>query len=500
MKKYREWLPANSYEATGSIGGSFVSKNIEDYYVTPYEMGYGSFIKFDHDFIGSEALQKMAGKPHRRKVTFAWNPDDVVKVWRSMLEQGDPYKFIDLPLSNYTSASYDRIMLNGKQVGLNMFSGYSYNERSMLSLGIVDANVELGTEVKLAVGRGRRRHEEAHRRAPQAARDPRQGQPGAVRQDGADHVPRRLAQQGHVIRRDHAAFRADHVGSLLRPHELHDMREQVRMGKADAAKLKRGRGPPDPRRGEAAGGPRPAVDHRRRVPPRLVAHRLHRRLRRHRAAARGRLVPRRAVQGRRAKPPTMFVKRKLRRTKPSMVPHFRILKERRQQRSSESSPCPRPRCCTRRGDRESIKKIYPDQQEFWADLTKCYREEIADLYKAGCRYLQIDDTTIAMFGDPKVQETFRKLGDDPKKDVAFYAQAVNDAIRDVPDDMTVAIHTCRGNFRSTWLAKAATTTWPRPRSRPSTSTASSSSTTTSARAASSRCVTFRRASAWCWDS
>ena len=152
MKKYREWLPANSYEATGSIGGSFVSKNIEDYYVTPFEMGYGSFIKFDHDFIGKDALQKMAGKPHRRKVTFAWNPDDVVKVWRSMLEQGDPYKFIDLPLSNFTSASYDRIMLNGKQVGLNMFSGYSYNERSMLSLGIVDANVELGTEVKLVWG------------------------------------------------------------------------------------------------------------------------------------------------------------------------------------------------------------------------------------------------------------------------------------------------------------------------------------------------------------
>jgi len=69
-----------------------------------------------------------------------------------MLEQGDPYKFLDLPLSNYTSASYDRIMLNGKQVGLNMFSGYSYNERSMLSLGIVDANVELGTEVKLVWG------------------------------------------------------------------------------------------------------------------------------------------------------------------------------------------------------------------------------------------------------------------------------------------------------------------------------------------------------------
>jgi 5-methyltetrahydropteroyltriglutamate--homocysteine methyltransferase len=57
-----------------------------------------------------------------------------------------------------------------------------------------------------------------------------------------------------------------------------------------------------------------------------------------------------------------------------------------------------------------------------------------------------------MMGDPKVQEQFKKLGDDPKKDNAMYAEAVNAAIRDVPDDMTVAIHTCRGNFKSTWLA------------------------------------------------
>ena len=152
MKQYREWLPAASYEATGSIGGSFNSTNIEDYYVTPYEMGYGPFIKFDHDFIGRAALEKMAGKPHRRKVTLAWNPDDVVKVWRSMLESGDPYKYIDLPLSNYTSASYDRLTNGGKTVGMSMFAGYSYNERSMLSLGIVDPDIELGNEVKLLWG------------------------------------------------------------------------------------------------------------------------------------------------------------------------------------------------------------------------------------------------------------------------------------------------------------------------------------------------------------
>jgi vanillate/3-O-methylgallate O-demethylase len=152
MKKYREWLPASSYEATGSIGGSFDSSNIEDYYVTPYEMGYGPFIKFDHDFIGRQALEKVAGKPHRRKVTLAWNPDDVAKVWRSMLEQGDPYKYIDLPLSNYTSASYDKLVHDGRLVGLSMFAGYSYNERSMLSLGIVDADIQLGNEVRLVWG------------------------------------------------------------------------------------------------------------------------------------------------------------------------------------------------------------------------------------------------------------------------------------------------------------------------------------------------------------
>jgi len=152
MKSYREWLPAASYEGTGSIGGSFYSDNVEDYYMTPYELGYGPFIRFDHDFIGREALEKMAGTPHRRKVTLAWNADDVVKVFRSMLEPGDPYKYLDMPLSNYTSASYDKVLRGAKTVGISMFSGYTYNERSYLSLAVVDPAVELGAEVKLVWG------------------------------------------------------------------------------------------------------------------------------------------------------------------------------------------------------------------------------------------------------------------------------------------------------------------------------------------------------------
>jgi 5-methyltetrahydropteroyltriglutamate--homocysteine methyltransferase len=249
-----------------------------------------------------------------------------------------------------------------------------------------------------------------------------------------------------------APFRADHVGSLLRPHELHQLREQARKNEISFEKLR-----------EAEDRAiRDVVKLQEDLGLPCITDGEFRRdwwhidfiagfdgieLEREGDAYRG--VQFKGVE---AKPPTMFVKRKLRRTKPSMVPHFQFLKS-VVKKGTPKFTMPSPAMLHARGDRESIRKTYPDPAEFWADLTKCYREEIADLYKAGCRYLQIDDTTIAMFGDPNVQESFRKLGDDPKKDVAIYAQAVNDAIRDVPDDMTVAIHTCRGNFRSTWLAK-----------------------------------------------
>ena len=153
MKTYREWLPASGYEATGSIGGSFVSKHIEDYYLTPYELGYGVMVKFDHDFIGRDALEKKAKEPQRRKVTFAWNAEDVTKVCGSMLVPGaEHYKNIDIPLSNYASSSYDRVTNKGKTVGFSMFSGYSYNERSMLSLGVVDPDVQIGDDLMLVWG------------------------------------------------------------------------------------------------------------------------------------------------------------------------------------------------------------------------------------------------------------------------------------------------------------------------------------------------------------
>ena len=152
MKAYRQWLPANGYEATGSIAGSFVSSNIEDYYVTPYDMGYGPFVKFDHDFIGREALERMDKASQRRKVTLAWNGEDVAKIVSSLFVGDKTYKFFDLPNANYGSANYDSVIQNGKVVGFSMFTGYSYNERCALSLATVDPSLDIGQEVKVVWG------------------------------------------------------------------------------------------------------------------------------------------------------------------------------------------------------------------------------------------------------------------------------------------------------------------------------------------------------------
>jgi vanillate/3-O-methylgallate O-demethylase len=151
LKAYREWLPANGYEATGSLGGSFYSDDISDYYLTPHDLGYWPHVKFDHHFIGREALEAM-GEPRRRKVTLAWNGEDVAAAMRSLFEKGDPAKYIDLPLSNYSTWPNDKILLDDQQVGVSTFSGYSFNERSMLSLAVVDVDVEIGTEVTLVWG------------------------------------------------------------------------------------------------------------------------------------------------------------------------------------------------------------------------------------------------------------------------------------------------------------------------------------------------------------
>lgn len=154
LKDYREWLGADSYEATGAIGGSFVGKSIEEYYLNPWELGYGPFVKFDHDFIGSDALQKVDPAVQRKKVTLEWNKEDIQKIVSSLFEpEGQQYKFFDLPLANYANSNYDSVVdAGGRNVGLSLFTGYSFNEKKALSLGTVDHEIPLGTDLQVVWG------------------------------------------------------------------------------------------------------------------------------------------------------------------------------------------------------------------------------------------------------------------------------------------------------------------------------------------------------------
>src|SRR3989441_7652109 len=153
MKAYRQWLSAKSYEATASLGGSLYSDDITDYYLTPYDLGYGSFVKFDHDFVGRKGVEKMAANQRRKKVTLVWNGEDVARVFGSLFQTGDIAKYIDLPLANYATLPYDKVLKGGKTVGISTYTGYTYNERAMVSLAMMDVEQsELGSEVTVVWG------------------------------------------------------------------------------------------------------------------------------------------------------------------------------------------------------------------------------------------------------------------------------------------------------------------------------------------------------------
>ena len=154
LRAYREWLPAQGYEATNALAGSFVSDRIQDYYTNPWELGYGSFVKFDHDFVGRDALAAVDPSTQRRKVTLAWHPEDVATLLASPVDQKGPeYQFFDLPNANYGSSNFDSILdADGNLVGLSMFTGYSANERAVLSLSTVDPDVPIGAEVQVIWG------------------------------------------------------------------------------------------------------------------------------------------------------------------------------------------------------------------------------------------------------------------------------------------------------------------------------------------------------------
>ncbi|MFS0735048.1 aminomethyl transferase family protein [Microbacterium sp. 1P10UB] len=149
-EEYLRWLPG---DRIGSSAGSFVSDDIEDYYLSPYDIGYGRTVAFDHDFIGREALELRAADQKRKKVTLVWNPVDVAAIQRSQYEPGSPAKYLEFPKARYGLYQEDRVEKGGQLVGISHDVGYVTNQQSFISLASVDLGYsDPGTELELVWG------------------------------------------------------------------------------------------------------------------------------------------------------------------------------------------------------------------------------------------------------------------------------------------------------------------------------------------------------------
>ncbi len=249
-------------------------------------------------------------------------------------------------------------------------------------------------------------------------------------------------------------FRADHVGSLLRPRELMQARAKAAAGEIDRAEL-------------------------RAVEDRAIAHvvRLQeevglqsitdgecRRTWFHvdfleqiegvEARYTGVPVKFRKTSGEELEtaPPKLVVTGKLKHTHSIQGADFDYLKS--VTKGVPKVTIPSPSMAHFRAGRAGIdEKAYPDIQGFFDDLARVYREEIADLAARGCRYVQLDDTNLAYLCDDTFREGARRMGEDPDRLPHTYAELINACLRDAPADMVFAIHLCRGNFRSAYVAE-----------------------------------------------
>ena len=151
-------------------------------------------------------------------------------------------------------------------------------------------------------------------------------------------------------------------------------------------------------------------------------------------------------------PPVMQVTGKVRHVKDIQRADFEFLKS--VTTRTPKVTIPSPTMLHFRGGRAAIsREAYPDLDAFYADVAQAYRDELAALGRAGCTYVQLDDTNLAYLCDEKMREGARARGDDPNELPRRYAALINAAIRDRPAGMTVCTHLCRGNFKSAWAAE-----------------------------------------------
>lgn len=246
-----------------------------------------------------------------------------------------------------------------------------------------------------------------------------------------------------------APYRADQVGSLLRPAELASARQRHKRGELPAQAL----------REIEDRAITEAVRHQESVGLQSITDGEFRRDWWHLdflgqldgVTLKDNPGPKFNAEGH-EQPPIATVTGKIACSKPIMADHFAFLKSVTQ--GTAKMTIPSPSMLHLRGGRAAIsKEAYPDMAEFWADVAAAYRVAIRHLAEAGCRYLQLDDITFAYLCDPKIQANCRANGDDPATLPQTYADTINAALADKPADMRVTIHTCRGNFKSAWVAE-----------------------------------------------
>ena len=243
-------------------------------------------------------------------------------------------------------------------------------------------------------------------------------------------------------------FRADHVGSLLRPDALKDARAKRERGEIDAAALKAiedreiarvvARQEEVGLQGITDGEFRRAfwhIDFLEKLDG-VESHQGERKIK---------------FQGPQPKPVLLRVKGKLGFSGHPMLEHFAFLKS--QTRRTPKMTIPSPSALHFRYGREAVPEaIYPRMEDFYRDLGQAYRKAVRAFADSGCRYLQLDEVYLAYLCDPELRKQVSARGDDPDALVHIYADLINTAISDIPSDMTITMHLCRGNFRSTYVA------------------------------------------------
>ena len=256
--------------------------------------------------------------------------------------------------------------------------------------------------------------------------------------------------------RDKPPFRADHVGSLLRPPQLLDARERHAKGEIDDAEL----------RGVEDEAIRDVVKLQEDVGLRSATDGEFRRASWHMdfiyqlGGVTKVLDSTLKVQFHNEQgdiefaPPSMHVDSPIRLEHTIFGDAFEFLKSRTSEKQTPKLTIPSPSMVHYRGGRASIDdSVYPDMDKFWADLVAAYRDEVARLGELGVTYLQFDDTSLAYLNDPKQREHVREIGGDAEHQHEIYIRHINEALAERPEGMSVTTHMCRGNFRSSWVAE-----------------------------------------------